>query len=84
MAMPIMEKFATTLDLEIIAIDIKNYISKAKSWLVSQYLDLVKTDYSSIQYGLDLDSTSQTYRNGFVCVCVSHGLNALCPTSIIP
>ena len=37
-------KFVTTLDLEIIAKDTKNYTSKAKPWLASQYLDLVKTD----------------------------------------
>ena len=42
--MPIMLKFATTLDLEKIALDTKNYISKAKPWLASQYLDLVKTN----------------------------------------
>ena len=42
--MLIMLKFATTLDLEIVTIDTKNYISKAKPWLASQYLALVKTD----------------------------------------
>ena len=65
--------------------DNQNY--KAKPWLASQYLDLDLVK-SSMQYGLDLDFTSQKPRNSFVCicayVCVSHVFNVLCPALIIP
>ena len=46
--MAVKQKFAITLDLEIIVIDTKNYTSKAKPWLASQYVDLVKNDTSYI------------------------------------
>ena len=43
--MPFMFKFATTLDLGIIATDTKKINIKGKKpWIASQYLDLVKTD----------------------------------------